>query len=76
MLTDEQRQTAARELKKNHLLPELMTGLERDLIARWRGSSTPEQREEAWNGLRQLDTLAGAINDAIRDSGNGGNPST
>lgn len=50
-------------MKANPLLPEMMTKLERDLIARWRGSSTPDQREEAWNGLRQLDTLAGAIKD-------------
>jgi len=43
-----------------------MTPLERDLIQRWRGSTTTEQREEAWDGLRALDLLAGAIEDDLR----------
>ena len=61
-----ERAAAAQQLKTNKLLPQLLEQLETDLIQRWRGSATVEQREEAWIGLRQLDLLAGAIEDAAK----------
>jgi hypothetical protein len=57
---------AAQQLKTNPLLPEILGALETDLIQRWRGSATQLEREEAWQALRQLDLLAGAIQDGIR----------
>jgi hypothetical protein len=39
---------------------------EKDLIQTWRGSNQADEREQAWQGMRALDLLAGAIEDAIR----------
>jgi hypothetical protein len=39
---------------------------ETNLYETWRNASTPELREEAWQAMRQLDLLAGAIEDGIR----------
>ena len=66
MLTKNQRETAAVKLKGNPLLKEILALREKDLIQRWRGSDTTDEREKAWAGLRELDILAGAIEDAIR----------
>ena len=54
------------------LLEQITKQLETDLIQRWRGSGTVEEREAAWTGLKQLELLAGAIEDGIRKhSGDG-----
>ena len=58
---------AARQLKTNQLLPEILKHREDDLIQQWRGSATTDARETAWQALRELDLLAGAIEDAIRE---------
>jgi hypothetical protein len=42
---------------------------ETDLIQQWRGSATTELRENAWQALRELDLLAGAIENAITEHG-------
>lgn len=66
MLTDEQRQRAAKGLENNQLLKEILSSREKDLIQQWRGSAEVVDREKAWTALRELDLLAGAIDDAIR----------
>lgn len=48
------------------ILKALVHEREEDIIHRWRGSATTEDREAAWYGLRELDILAGAIADDIR----------
>jgi len=52
-------------------LQAIIAGREKDLIQKWRGSNTIEARETAWLALRELDILAGAINDGIRNSTDG-----
>lgn len=56
---------AAARLQANELLPIIIKEREQDLIQSWRGSNTIEQRETAWRALRELDILAGAIDDGI-----------
>jgi hypothetical protein len=63
-------------LKNNLLLVEILEQREKDLIQQWRGSSTTELRECAWQALRELDLLAGAIKDAIREYSSTGNDDT
>lgn len=48
------------------LLAEILKDREKDLIQQWRGSETIEDRERAWLALRELDILAGAIDDGLR----------
>ena len=54
------------KLQAYKLVKAIISKRETDLIQRWRGSVTPEGREQAWFGLRELDILAGAIEDGIR----------
>ena len=62
------------QLRNNLLLPEILKHREQNIIQTWRGSATTEERENAWTALRELDLLAGAISDAIREhSGSGSN---
>lgn len=58
-----QQQMAAEAFK---LLATILKKREADLIQTWRGSNTTEARESAWQALRELDLLAGAIEDGIR----------
>ncbi len=70
-LTKQERRTAAQALKGNPLLAEILKARERVLIDAWRRTSDVSEQCDAWTALRQLDLLAGAIqdniNDAIRD---------
>lgn len=56
----------AKQLEQNQLLPEILKQREQDLVEMWRNAGDKEQRESAWHALRQLDLLAGAIEDGIR----------
>ncbi len=58
---------AANQLKHNQLLPLILKQREADLIALWRGSADTTEQMRVWKALRELDTLAGAIEDAIRE---------
>ena len=56
-------QTAA-ELQK--LLQTTLENREADLIQQWRGSADKKEREQTWLALRELDLLAGAIENGIK----------
>ncbi len=64
------RPVEARQLKSNQLLRAILTERETELIQIWRLGTTPDVREHAWLALRELDILAGAIEDAIRKHSN------
>ena len=49
------------------LLDRIVRQLETDLIQRWRASDTTEARESAWHAQRQLELIAGAIEDGLRE---------
>ncbi len=66
MQTEQVLQHAANRLKNNPLLTQILRDRETDLVQKWRGSDTFEDREKAWAALRELDILAGAIEDGIR----------
>ncbi len=57
---------AAKKLEGNPLLLEILTKREQVLIERWRMADNTLDRERCWHGLRQLEELAGAIEDGIR----------
>lgn len=57
----------ARQLQTNKLLPLVLAKIETDLICKWRSSGTIDDRENAWHALRQLDIIAGAIENAIKE---------
>ena len=68
----------AKELSQNKLLPVILQARKADIIEQWQAAPTPLAREEAWQALRQLNLLAGAIEDeckraisAVRESGDG-----
>lgn len=62
-------ETEARALAKNRLLPMVLEQRRDTIFETWRQCTDPERREQHWHALRQLDELAGAINDAIREHG-------
>ena len=59
----------ARELMENKLLTKILRDRKNELITAWRQCSDPEARDQYWHAQRQLDVLAGAIEDAIREHG-------
>ena len=65
------RMTLAKSLQQNKLLPEILDKRKADIISQWRVAGTTQDREEAWQALRQLDLLAGAIDNAIRRADSG-----
>lgn len=58
------------QMAAGHLLMKLAKEREENIIQTWRGSETIDQRETAWLALRELDLLAGAIENDIRNSSN------
>lgn len=54
-------------LAKNLLLPEILKNREQQIIERWRMAPNTDAREREWQALRQLEELAGAIEDATRE---------
>jgi hypothetical protein len=58
--------TAAEKLEGNPLLAEILNRREQLLIQRWRMADSTLDRERCWHGIKQLEELAGAIEDAIR----------
>jgi len=66
-LTGQELATQAKALQANKLLPAILKTREAALIDTWRLATNTEERESAWQALRQLDLLAGAIEDAIRE---------
>jgi hypothetical protein len=56
----------AKQLQDNQLLAEILANREAEIYGTWRNAPTPEKREEAWQALRALDLLAGAIEDGIK----------
>lgn len=57
------------ELAANRLLPLILEQRRKHLFESWQIAGYTEKREELWYALRELDALAGAINDAIREYG-------
>ena len=60
-------QTAEQILQASILLKTLIKNRETDIIARWRAADDYGDRQAAWYALRELDILAGAIDDGIRE---------
>ena len=50
------------------LLEQIVTRLDEDLIQRWRLCEGTEDRESVWHSQRQLELIAGAIEDGIKNS--------
>ena len=59
----------AQELAENKLLTLILRNRTNDIVAAWRQSDNPAEREQHWHAQRQLDLLAGAIDDGIREHG-------
>ena len=59
----------ATELAQNKLLTLVLTRQRQRIIEAWRQSNDPKQREQHWHAQRQLELLAGAIDDGIREYG-------
>ena len=68
IMSEPERLEQARKLENNPLLNEILKQREAELIAKWRMATTLPDREQTWHALRQLDLLAGAIEDAIRST--------
>lgn len=60
------RATQARSLANNQLLQEILDQRKADIFQQWQSAGSIEGREEAWQALRQLELLAGAITDGIK----------
>lgn len=56
-------------LARNRLLPLILEQRRDQIYETWRNAGNTEQRELQWHALRQLDELAGAIENAIREHG-------
>lgn len=56
----------AKELARNPLLIQVLDQRKNDIVQRWQSCETAQGREDAWQALRQLELLAGAIQDAIK----------
>ena len=52
---------AAKNLLANTFLPTVLDRQRADIIQRWEAAGTPAEREQAWQSLRSLNELAGAI---------------
>ena len=59
----------ARELAKNRLLPMVLEQRAEQIYDSWKHAQTTDEREQLWAAMRELQLLAGAINDAIREHG-------
>lgn len=59
----------AQELAQNKLLTKILTRRKNEVIAAWRQCSDPEMRDQYWHAQHQLELLAGAIQDGIREHG-------
>jgi len=60
------RAVQAKELARNPLLTQVLEQRKSDIFQQWQSAGTVEDRENAWQALRQLELLAGAIHDAIK----------
>ena len=59
----------AQELAESKLLTLILRKRSTDVTEAWQQSSDPATREELWHAQRQVDELAGAIENAIREYG-------
>ena len=59
----------AMALQDNQLLPMILAQRREHIIETWQRASDPALREQQWQALRQLDELAGAIENGIREHG-------
>ena len=59
----------AMALQDNQLLPMILAQRRDHIFNTWLQANDPALREQQWHALRQLDELAGAIEDAIREYG-------
>ena len=66
-----ERMVQAKQLKANRLLPEILASQKADIIQQWQQAGTPADREALWQAQRQLEKLAGAIEDGIKRAING-----
>ena len=57
----------ATALAANRLLPLILEHRRETILETWQQAEDPEKREQLWHGLRQLDELAGAIENGIRE---------
>lgn len=55
------RAIAAKNLRTNTFLRTVLESRRADIIQQWEAAGTPEAREQAWQALRSLNELAGAI---------------
>jgi hypothetical protein len=59
----------ATALAANRLLPMILEKRRDHIYTTWRQANDPVLREQQWHALRQLDELAGAIEDGVREYG-------
>lgn len=68
-MNKQEMKAAAKALAANRLLPMILAQRRDEIFETWQQCEEPERREQLWFSLRQLDQLAGAIEDAIREYG-------
>jgi len=59
----------AQELAQNKLLTLILRKRTTDIIATWQQCADTKDREALWHAQHQLQLLAGAIDDGIREHG-------
>ena len=59
----------AQELAQSKLLALILRKRTTEIIAAWQQSGDTESREALWHAQHQLQVLAGAIDDGIREHG-------
>jgi len=59
----------AQELTENKLLTKILRSRKTEILQAWQQCSDPETRDQYWHAQRQLELLAGAIEDGIREHG-------
>lgn len=58
---------AAKQLRANPLLPEILRELEADVVSAWQGATTVEGRERAHADIKALNTLREQIDARCRE---------
>lgn len=56
----------AKALAQNKLLAQILDDRRTELLEKWKLCPDPNQREQIWHGQDQLEKLAGAIDDRIK----------
>ena len=74
-LSEQELQTEAQALARNKLLPMILARRQNDLFEAWKIAHDLQKREVLWIAFRESDSLAGAIENAIREHGGSRNDS-